>query len=68
MPIFPVRLVNPPGFCSLSAAHGSGIGFATGEDSPWYPRVHLKRRTREQSWTDLVAATVPEIEAALARL
>ncbi|MBX9847025.1 MAG: tetratricopeptide repeat protein [Xanthobacteraceae bacterium] len=36
-------------------------------DSPWYPRVHLKRRSRGQSWTDLVAATAPEIEAALAR-
>ena len=33
--------------------------------SPWYPRVHLKRRTRGQSWTDLVAAAAPEIEAAL---
>jgi hypothetical protein len=30
--------------------------------------VHLKRRTREQSWTDLVAATAPEIESALTRL
>ena len=41
--------------------------FRDRDDSPWYPRVHLKRRVREQSWTDLVAATVPEIEAALAR-
>jgi tetratricopeptide (TPR) repeat protein len=42
--------------------------FRDREDSPWYPRVHLKRRTREQSWTDLVAATAREIEAALTRL
>jgi tetratricopeptide (TPR) repeat protein len=41
--------------------------FRDRNDSPWYPRVHLKRRTREQSWAELVAATVPEIEAALAR-
>jgi tetratricopeptide (TPR) repeat protein len=41
--------------------------FRDREDSPWYPRVRLKRRAREQAWADLVAATVPEIEAALAR-
>ena len=40
--------------------------FRDREDSPWYPRVHLKRRIRGQSWMDLIAATVPEIETALA--
>jgi len=35
--------------------------FHEGDDSPWYPHVHLKRQMKGQSWTDLVASAAGEI-------
>jgi ADP-heptose:LPS heptosyltransferase len=41
--------------------------FRDDADSPWYPRVHLKRQARGQSWADLIAAMAPEIAATMAQ-
>ncbi|HYI30547.1 MAG TPA: hypothetical protein VD863_22125, partial [Bradyrhizobium sp.] len=35
-------------------------------DSPWYPRVHLRRQKSEQSWSELLASFVDEIETSIA--
>ena len=39
--------------------------FKDRDDSPWYPRLHVKRQQSGQSWADLIAASSDEIAAAL---
>lgn len=51
--------------------HGSGrlwFWFHQGEDSPWYPRVHVRRQKPAQSWSDLVASFTGEVAAHVAGL
>jgi Flp pilus assembly protein TadD len=46
--------------------HGPGrvwYWFTRGEDSPWYPRLRVKRQQRGQSWADLIASMAGEISA-----
>ncbi len=48
---------------------GSGrlwFWFHRGEDSPWYPRVHVRRQKPMQSWSDLIASFVDEVSAHVA--
>jgi hypothetical protein len=33
-------------------------------DSPWYPRVRVRRQQRGQPWSDVVAAVVAELAQA----
>jgi tetratricopeptide (TPR) repeat protein len=40
--------------------------FHQGEDSPWYPRVHVRRQKPAQSWTNLVASFTGEVAAHVA--
>jgi tetratricopeptide (TPR) repeat protein len=35
--------------------------FKNREDSPWYPRLRLRRQRRDQSWTDVVASVAAEL-------
>ena len=35
--------------------------FKDRDDSPWYPRVRLRRQRRGQSWTDVVAGVAEEL-------
>jgi ADP-heptose:LPS heptosyltransferase len=35
--------------------------FKNRDDSPWYPRVRIRRQTIGQSWAQLIAAVAPEI-------
>jgi len=37
--------------------------FTERDDSPWYPRMRIKRQKQEQSWKDLVASSADEIAA-----
>ena len=41
----------------------SGTGSSEGDDSPWYPRVHVRRQKPMQSWSDLVASFTDEVAA-----
>jgi tetratricopeptide (TPR) repeat protein len=41
--------------------------FRDRDDSPWYPNVRLIRRAEGQSWTDLMARTLPDIAAEIAK-
>ena len=38
--------------------------FADRPDSPWYPNLQVRRRQKDQSWSDLIAGLVPEVVAA----
>lgn len=40
--------------------------FHQGDDSPWYPRVHVRRQKAAQSWSDLVASFTGEVAAHIA--
>ncbi len=49
--------------------HGSGrlwFWFHQGEDSPWYPRVHVRRQKPAQQWSGLVASFTDEVAAHVA--
>ena len=37
--------------------------FHQGDDSPWYPRVHVRRQKPMQSWSDLVTSFTDEVAA-----
>jgi tetratricopeptide (TPR) repeat protein len=34
-------------------------------DSPWYPRVKVRRQAKGQSWAELIAGLVPQVSAAV---
>ena len=50
--------------------HGAGrlwFWFHEGNDSPWYPRVHLRRQKSAQPWSELVESFTSEVERFIAR-
>jgi tetratricopeptide (TPR) repeat protein len=38
--------------------------FADRPASPWYPSVQVRRREKDQSWSDMIAGLVPDVVAA----
>jgi tetratricopeptide (TPR) repeat protein len=38
--------------------------FADRTASPWYPNLHVRRRLRDQSWSDLIAELAPQVVTA----
>jgi hypothetical protein len=41
--------------------------FDDGDDSPWYPRVQVRRQKLGQTWAQLIASIVGEVESGLAK-
>jgi ADP-heptose:LPS heptosyltransferase len=42
--------------------------FVNRPQSPWYPRVEVRRQQPDKSWPDLITSITPEIAAALANI
>jgi tetratricopeptide (TPR) repeat protein len=40
--------------------------FADRPASPWYPNVQVRRRQRDQAWSDMIAGLVPDVVSAAA--